>query len=317
MNQRERVLRAIRFENPDRPPVWFFNRDHREGDILRCNLAPRQPDGATEWGYRWTSLGDGTMGQPEEPVLPDWRDLGKYEFPGLRKEERMARIGPFLADSEGYYRLAGCGISGFTTYTFLRGFENAVTDFCLEPERAGALLDGIFQFENQMISLAAECGFDGYHFEDDWGTQEALIIAPALWREVFKPRYRAQFEHAHRLGLQAWFHSCGNIAAIVEDFHEIGVDVLNLSQPNVVDLDSVGARLRGKQCFMAPVSYQTTSISGTAEQIAEEARRVFRLLGTPRGGFIGYIEEYGCVGMPEENYQACVQAFHGLAPGAL
>jgi hypothetical protein len=60
------------------------------------------------------------------------------------------------------------------------------------------------------------------------------------------------------------------------------------------------------------VSYQTTSISGRPEEIEREARRAYDLLGTDHGGFIGYIEEYGCVGMPEENYQACVRAFQSL-----
>ena len=146
-------------------------------------------------------------------------------------------------------------------------------------------------------------------FQRRLGTQESLIIAPEMWRQIFKPRYRKQFERAHQLGLHVWFHSCGNIGAIVEDFHEIGVDVMNISQPNVVDLARVSARLRGRQCFMAPASYQTTSISGRPEEIEAEVRRVHGLLGTERGGFVGYVEEYGCVGMSEENYRACARAF--------
>ena len=106
-----------------------------------------------------------------------------------------------------------------------------------------------------------------------------------------------------------WFHSCGNIADIIPDFHEIGVDVMNISQPNVVDLARAGDSLRGQQCFMAPVSYQTTSITGTREEIFIEAERLYRELGTDRGGFIGYVEEYQSIGLPEENYQACVDAF--------
>ena len=49
----------------------------------------------------------------------------------------------------------------------------------------------------------------------------------------------------------------------MDDFHEIGADVINISQPNVVDVAAVGRRLRGRQCFMMPISYQTVSISGT------------------------------------------------------
>ena len=40
----------------------------------------------------------------------------------------------------------------------------------------------------------------------------------------------------------------------MEDFHQIGVDVLNISQPNVNNIDEVGRRLRGRQCFILPIS---------------------------------------------------------------
>ena len=81
--------------------------------------------------------------------------------------------------------------------------------------------------------------------------------------ELFKPRYARQFALAHELGLHTWYHCCGEFLAIMEDFREIGVDVLNISQPNVNDMAEVGRRLRGRQCFMMPISYQTVSISGT------------------------------------------------------
>jgi hypothetical protein len=63
---------------------------------------------------------------------------------------------------------------------------------------------------------------------------------------------------------------------------------------------------------MVPTSYQTVSIKGTPAEIRAEARRLFDALATPRGGFIGYVEEYKCMGMSEENYQACAQAFETL-----
>jgi len=139
------------------------------------------------------------------------------------------------------------------------------------------------------------------------------MISPALGRELFKPRYQRQFALAHKLGLHTWYHCCGEFGAIMEDFHEIGVDVLNISQPNVNDIEAVGRRLRGRQCFMMPISYQTVSISGSPDDIRAEAGRLFRHLGTPDGGFIGYVEEYGVMGMSEQNYRACGEAFRCLA----
>lgn len=139
------------------------------------------------------------------------------------------------------------------------------------------------------------------------------MISPKLWRTMFKPRYAKQFARAHELGLHVWFHCCGIFIEIVEVLHQIGVDVLNIAQPNVMEIDEVAGRLGGKQAFMMPISYQTVSINGTVEEIYAEAERLYRLLGTPEGGFIGYVEEYSCMGMPERNYQACGEAWRRLS----
>jgi uroporphyrinogen decarboxylase len=61
-----------------------------------------------------------------------------------------------------------------------------------------------------------------------------------------------------------------------------------------------------------PISYQTVSIQGTPEEVYGEARRLYDLLAIETGGFIGYVEEYSCMGMSEENYRACAEAFRKL-----
>lgn len=310
------VRQAIRFESPERIPVWFVNADQSQGDVMVYHLmlgkqGVDDPQ-VKEWGYRLESMDDGTMGHPTAPHLPDWETAARYQPPPLREEERMAGAPAFFRECEDRYRLASLDLSGFTTYTMLRGFENSMVDFLAEPERFSRLMGLIFDTECDLMTMAARWGFHGIHFADDWGTQSGLMVSPALWRRLFRPGYQRQFAHAHRLGLDVWFHSCGNFAAIAGDLHAVGTDVLNIAQPNVVDVAAVARLLRGRQCFLMPISYQTVSISGTPEQIYAEARRLYDLLGAESGGFIGYVEEYGCMGMSEENYRACAEAFRRL-----
>lgn len=311
MTEKERVIKAMEFDNPDRIPMYFCNREHQRGDIMAFGLA-LEDNNISEWGYKWTRLDDGTMGQPEKSVIKDWGDLGDYTFPKLNRARRTSGIEGFKKQAGDHYLLGSLGISGFNVYMFIRGFQNAMLDFVDETDRSTELLDGILSFESELIELTAQMGLDGIHFADDWGTQEGLIISPALWRKIFKGRYRRQFDYAHSLGLDVWFHCCGNITSVVPDFHEIGVDVMNISQPNVVDIGQIGKFLKGKQCFMMPISYQTVSISGRPEDIKAEARRLYAELGTEDGGFIGYVEDYSCMGMSEENFEACVTAFRKL-----
>jgi uroporphyrinogen decarboxylase len=319
--RKEIVDRAIAFQHPPRVPIVFWNRDQDQGDLMLYHLSLGQPgDGSgnnwdwstNEWGYTLVKMDDGTMGHPVAPCLPDWESARRFLPPALRETERMASLPSFLDRCGDRYRLASLDLSGFTVYTLLRGFENSMVDFLAEPERAERLLDTIIDFECEQMEMAARHGFHGIHFADDWGTQSGLMVSPALWRTTFKPRYARQFSRARQLGLHVWYHCCGNFAEIAADFHEIGVDVLNIAQPNVMDVAAVGQRLRGKQCFLVPISYQTVSISGTPAEIHAEARRLYDLLATEAGGFIGYVEEYGCMGMSDENYRACGEAFRRL-----
>jgi hypothetical protein len=322
-SRQQRVRRAIEFQQPDRVPIVFWNRDQTQGDVMLYHLALGAPgDGSVnawnwsvnEWGYRLEKLGDGTMGHPVEPFYRELPQAGDIATPALREAERMSAAAAFFATCEDRYRLASFDLSGFTVYTLLRGFENAMQDFLLAPEGFAVLMDRIVDFECDLIRMVARHGFHGIHFADDWGAQSGLMISPGLWRQLFKPRYARQFALAHELGLHTWYHCCGEFLPIMEDFHEIGVDVLNISQPNVNDIAEVGRRLRGRQCFMVPISYQTVSIQGTPAEIHAEARRLYDLLGAPTGGFIGYVEEYSVMGMSAENYRACGEAFRRLSP---
>jgi uroporphyrinogen decarboxylase len=317
----KRVRRAIEFGSPDRVPIVFWNRDQHEGDVMLYHLALGVPgDGsvnawdwsANEWGYRLVKTGDGTMGHPVEPFYRELPRAGEIRAPALREEERMSAAPAFFETCGDRYRLASFDLSGFTVYTLLRGFENAMQDFLLEPEGFAVLMDRIVEFECDLMRMAARHGFHGIHFADDWGTQTGLMISPALWRALFKPRYARQFALAHELGLHTWYHCCGEFLAIMGDFHEIGADVLNISQPNVNDIAEAGRRWRGRQCFLMPISYQTVSITGTPADIHAEAQRLFDHLAAPDGGFIGYVEEYSVMGMSAENYRACGEAFRRL-----
>jgi hypothetical protein len=286
---------------------------YRELPRAVAAVSDRQKVGPDRWA--------GRNNDTARPAVAPYHDNRRSEtaataeairVPALREEERMSAAPAFFEKCEDRYRLASFDLSGFTVYTFLRGFENAMQDFLLEPAGFAALMDKIVDWECDLMRMAARHGFHGIHFADDWGTQSGMMISPPLWRELFKPRYARQFALAHELGLHTWYHCCGEFVEIMEDFREIGVDVLNISQPNVNDIAAVGRRLRGRQCFLMPISYQTVSISGTPADIYAEAERLHRLLGTPDGGFIGYVEEYSVMGMSERNYRACGEAFRRL-----
>ena len=314
MDCRERVKRAIRREGPDRLPILFINKDREQSDIILVDMERHflgEKQDRSEWGFRWERR-DRTMGQPEREVLGSLGDLDRFPWPDPRDQGRFAGVPRAREEYPGRYYLGSLVLTGFTIMSFLRGFSRLMVDLLDDRSGVEALADRVFGFEEEVIRQMPAHGMDGVAFYDDWGTQSGMIVSPGLWRELFKERYRRQFDLAHAGGLDVYFHTCGLVEELIPDLIEIGVDMLNLSQPNLYDIEALGRRYGGKACFVCPVSYQTTSITGTREQIFADVRLLVESLGRFDGGLIGYVEEYGSIGMSEQNYAACVAAFRDL-----
>lgn len=293
MTSKELVKRAIRFENPPRIPL-SYPYDLRISDIVNVEVVRNfmGPDKTrSEWGFEWSRMENGlTMGQPREPVLGTWADLARYRVPDPRDPSRFdAMKKTRLELGDGKYYKANFVLSGFTVMSFLRGFAETLGDFYLERDHIEALADLVFGFEEEVIRQLKPEGFDAVGFADDWGSQDSLFISPALWREIFKPRYKRQIELAHACGLDLYFHCCGYIYDIIPDLIETGLDILNPGQPNINNVRRMGDAFSGKLCFACPVSYQTTGISGSKDDIYREVREFVDCLGNRGGGLIGII----------------------------
>ena len=302
-------------QGPDYVPILYFNKDKEQSDLIMIDVVRHfmGPDSdRSEWGFQWDRE-DETMGQPIEELIKDWEDFSRLTPPDPCDQERFAKVKETMAlYGDDRYYLASLVLTGFTVMTFLRGFSNVMEDFYLERENIEKLADMVFGFEEKIILQLKEYGFHGVSFFDDWGTQSNLLISPAMRREFFKPRYQRLFDIAHENGLDVYFHCCGAIREILPDFIEIGVDMMNVSQPNLFDIEELGRELGGKVCFVCPVSYQTTSITGTKEDIYRDVKKLVDHLGAFRGGLISYVEEYRSIGISDENYAHCVSAFQEL-----
>ena len=304
----------MRFGGPERVPIYLFNRDQDQSDIVAMDvqhhfLGPARD--RSEWGFGWNRL-DATMGQPTSYLIEDWGDLARLRTPDPSAAWRFAGAHEFRQTYHDRFRLASLGLSGFTTMWCLRRFDRLMLDLAEHPTQVDELADLVFGFEEALIRELPRHGFDAMALFDDWGTQQGLLISPALWRKMFKWRYERQFRLAHELGLAIYFHCCGQISKIIPDLIEIGVDLLNLSQPNLYDISELGRRFGGRICFVCPVSYQTTSISGTRPDIYRDVEALVSHLGRFNGGLVGYVEEYQSIGLSEANYQACAEAFSVL-----
>jgi uroporphyrinogen decarboxylase len=82
-----------------------------------------------------------------------------------------------------------------------------------------------------------------------------------------------------------FIHSCGNVTEILPDLIEIGVDVFNPFQPEVIDVEEAKRRYGDRLSFYGGISTQKTLPYGTKDQVKDEVRRLLDSIGRD-GGYI-------------------------------
>ena len=135
--------------------------------------------------------------------------------------------------------------------------QNTFIDLCDNECEVRRLLDALAKYLVTLTQSWGELGVDAILYPDDWGTQTALMISPAMWRKYFKANYRNVFDEAHRLGMDVILHSCGNVMDLVPDLIDVGVDVLDPLQPGAMDIAVLARRFGGHCRFLELSTFNT------------------------------------------------------------
>jgi uroporphyrinogen decarboxylase len=211
--------------------------------------------------------------------------------------------------------IGGLGHVLWTRAWELRGMLRLMKDLHTDPEMADTILNKLLNYNCDLADRLLDLGCDGIAVSEDWGNNYSLFISPAMWRRYFKPRYKALFDRAKKRGKLVFFHSDGNIAPIVGDLVEIGIDSLNPVQPECMDQLEVKDKYGDKITIDTGVSNQKTLPFGKAQDIRDETLHALRYLA-PGGGFVYGTSHYALYDVPVENvvtlYETCRE--HGRYP---
>lgn len=302
MSSREVVRRTIQFDKPDRIP---YDLPPEYGtDFAGCSQNPsteaRPVSGLDEWGCLWENIGVSLCGEVKVHPLADWSGLQTLRIPDIRDPRRWQGLS-VARDAAPDRFLLGSGISLYSRVHYLRGLDNTWTDIHEAPDNLGSLIDILADMNEYAIGQYAQAGADGYFFCDDWGLQDRLMISPAAWRRIWKPRYARVFKACHNAGLLAFMHSCGYTVDILDDLIEIGLDVIQMDQQENMGLDVLGSRFAGRITFWCPVDIQRTMVYEDVNGVRDYCHRLVNQLWKD-GGFIAkwYNDSTGAGHKPEK-----------------
>lgn len=224
-----------------------------------------------EWGVLWDRRIDRDIGVPINCLLESG-SLSEFSVPDPDDPDRYRHVQPIIDNNQDRYVLAKFSYSLFERAWSLRGMENLFIDFTENTPFVHDLLRSICDFNIKIMRNLASFRIDGIYFGDDWGSQKAMLMSPEMWRQFIKPYLKEMYSQAHNQGYDVFIHSCGHITPILDDLIEIGLNVFNPFQPEVMDLHSLMKRYSRRLAFYGSLSIQKTLPFGTAEEVQVEVQ---------------------------------------------
>ncbi len=145
----------------------------------------------------------------------------------------------------------------------------------------------------------------------DFGSQRGAFISPQSYRDLFKPYHKAinDWVHAHT-PWKTFYHSCGSMVALYDDFVDAGVDIVNPVQISAAGMDPRTLKQRwGRNLVFwgGGVDTQHVLPFGTPQEIEAHVAENIRILGQDGGLVFNTIHNVQA-SIPTENLLALFQA---------
>ena len=294
-----------------------------EPEEVRKRNRQRDPhsDCINSWGSGQTEIvpGDWYPGIHPIPEATTIKDLDDYQgWPDMNDPSRVAHVREYakrLAEENQFAIMATPWLLfPFERAHAMQGMEPFLLNMAMYPDFARALLEKIAHYCKQLMGhFLEELGdnVDIIKIGDDLGTQNSLMISPKMYRDILKPIHAdfISFIKA-RTNAKVLFHSCGDVAPLIGDFIDIGVDILNpiqTSTGSISDLPLLKKRFGKNLVFCGGIDSHRILPFGTVEEVREEVRRVMQALGPGGGCMIGAVHTV-MNDVPPENVLAMVDA---------
>lgn len=329
MTGKELVLKTLEGKNTARAPrqlwllPWALN-NHKEkidkilkdfpADICGVGAAQKEPDKLEKgdaygigtytdpWGCEFVNIQKGVIGEVKNPLVKDedWNDVNKIHIP---EEWLSFDIAEANENRKKYVKdkfvIGGCCPRPFEQLQFIRGTENLYIDLMTKPKKFMAFLEKMHDFYCRLAEKWCKTDIDGLQFMDDWGSQNALLINPVTWKEIFMPMYKDYIAIAHKHGKKAFMHSDGHTLSIIPHLIDIGLDAFN-TQIFCIGVEKL-KQFKGKITFWGEIDRQHLLVKGTKADIQNAVKSVYNNLYD--NGYCIAQCEFGAGANPDNVYE--------------
>ena len=165
------------------------------------------------------------VNQQRGPIT-NWEEFERYPWPDPKKISTRS-LEWYEKNLPGGMCVANGGMGHFCEFlVWLMGYETLCYALVENRGLVTAISERLFAFyrEAMAILLSFRC-LKLFWTSDDMGFRTGTLLSPGDLREFVLPGHRMLAAMAHEAGRVVLLHSCGNLAAIMDDFIvDVGID---------------------------------------------------------------------------------------------
>jgi uroporphyrinogen decarboxylase len=338
MNSRERVLTALRIEQPDRVPYVESRVDPAVQRVLlgQTNSFPEEVSSVTNLDILSSPALNEVMGldnlqlrflppifaeyqrvdgvaTPVTPLIRTRDDLDKMVFPDPGDPNLYQQASEIIERNRGKYAVGASLRTGVSATHMSMGLDGIAYALADDPGLVTTVLGRYADWTIAVIRHLKDIGVDFVWTFDDIAYKTGPMVSPKMFRTVFVPHMKRVADAIKSEGFPWILHSDGNLMPLMDDLLSLGINGLHPLEPGAMDIEQVKQLYGDRLCLIGNIDLHYTLTRGTPKEVEAEVKSRIEKIGKGGGYMISSANSvtFYC---KIENVRAMIRAIQEYSP---
>lgn len=314
MNSQERVLAVLNGEIPDRVPLLevvvenkiikdmfpgksiidFYEEIDLDGMVIfedipweKINSRIKKDHFGVLRDFR--DVDGDSWPLPVEPLINNNQTvdfLYNYQLPDPHDPARLSTLKKAVKRFKGKKAIIFGMHSSLLYPSFIRGFDNLLIDYIIDPDFAKRLTDKIVDYFVELEALALEIGADAVVECEDYCSKKGPFFSEKHFKEFVLPGLKRTINIAKNYNAPFMKHTDGNVWSLLDILIDAGINAYNPIEPAAgMDIGNVKEIYGKKITLWGNVDSSTLMVNGGPEEVEQSVKNCIKI-ASPGGRYI-------------------------------